>query len=110
MNTTETIKQARALGLNVYAPRPASDAQDTKTKLCAMKRAVSPRIENMHVTRTGVVIGRAHVPQQRPVHGESALVIQRALLAKEPRARYRQDLALWCCAVLAVAVIALIAQ
>ena len=69
---------------------------------------MSPRMANMHVTRTGIVIGRAHVPQQRPAHGESAVMIQRALLAKEPRARYRQDLALWCCAVMALVVIALV--
>lgn len=66
---------------------------------------MTPRIAKMHVTRTGLVIGRAHVPQQRPAHGESAVLIQRALLAKEPRARYWQDVALWCCAVLAIAVL-----
>ena len=38
MTTAETLQQARALGLNVYAPRPASDAQDTEAELCAMER------------------------------------------------------------------------
>ena len=66
---------------------------------------MTPRIANMHVTRTGLVIGRAHVPQQRPAHGESAVLIQRALLAKEPRARYWQDVALYACALLAVVVL-----
>ena len=66
---------------------------------------MTPRIANMHVTRTGLVIGRAHVPQQRPVHGESAVLIQRALLAKEPRARYWQDVALYACVALAVVVL-----
>ena len=38
MTTAETLHQARALGLNVYAPHPASDAQDTEAELCAMER------------------------------------------------------------------------
>ena len=37
MNTAQHLHQARALGLNVYAPRPASDA-DSEAEVCAMER------------------------------------------------------------------------
>jgi hypothetical protein len=44
---------------------------------------MSPTAARLKVTSTGIKIGIAYMPQQRPVHGESAVQIQSALL--EPR-------------------------
>ena len=37
MNAAQILQQARALGLNVHAARPASDAE-IEAELCAMER------------------------------------------------------------------------
>ena len=45
---------------------------------------------NATKTKAGIVIGIAHIPQQRPMHGDSAVRIQSALL--EPRTAHPRPL------------------
>ena len=52
---------------------------------------MNSRLINAHTTSTGLCIGIRHVPEQRPAHGESALVIQSALLARDLRSNRMRD-------------------
>lgn len=51
---------------------------------------IRPSLVNATKTRAGIVIGIAYVPQQRPIHGDSAVRIQSALL--EPRTAHPRPL------------------